>query len=71
MQQQVLILTREQQRIQARLGEPIEQWLRRRYQQDELTLDQLGAEVGVGASAMSRWLAQFGIEARRSGPRKS
>lgn len=70
MQQQVLILTREQQVIQARLGERIEDYLRRRYIDDGLTLGELGAELGVTAGAVSRWLVQCGIPARRGGSRK-
>jgi hypothetical protein len=67
MQQQVLILTAAQQRLQARLGEPLEGYLRRRYLKDGLTLAELATELDFDISALSRWLGQFGIEARRRG----
>jgi hypothetical protein len=67
VQQQVLILTKFQQQIQAGLGEPLVEFLRRRYIDEELTLAQVAAELDVGAGTLSRWLVQLGIEARRPG----
>jgi hypothetical protein len=67
MQQQVVLLTRDQQILQARLGEPLEAWLRRRYLDDKLTLREMAAEIGFGVPSLSRWLRQFAIEARRQG----
>ena len=67
MQEHVVILTRDQQILQARLGEPLDVWLRRRYLEDGLTLREIASEVGFGVPALSRWLRQFGIEARRQG----
>jgi transposase len=56
------------QRIEAREGQPMEVLLRSLYVEQGLLLAEVGARLGVGESAVSRWLAHFGIEARRGGP---
>lgn len=71
MQQQVLILTKQQQLLQARLGEPLVEFLQRRYLEDGRTLSQVAEEIGVGSGTVSRWLWQLGIEARRPGRPRS
>jgi hypothetical protein len=78
MQQQVLILTKQQQILQAALGEPLEDYLRRRYVDDGLSLEQL-ADALAGATrsdplvigTLSRWLGQLGVTARRPGRPRS
>lgn len=68
MQQQVLIRTREMQVLEARMARPIEAILRDLYLDRGLTVEQVGAELGITQGTVSRWLARVGIEARRPGP---
>lgn len=53
------------QRIEARTGRPIDELLRELYVQRELTVDQVGTELGISKGAASRWLDRFGIDTRR------
>jgi len=69
MQQQVLIRTREMQRVEARHGQAIDALLRGLYIDDGLTLEEVGARLGITKGAVSRWLVVCGIEARRPGSR--
>jgi DNA-binding MarR family transcriptional regulator len=69
MQQQVLIRTREMQELEATHGKPIEDILRDLYVVGGLTVEQVGAELGVTQGTVSRWLDRVGIAARRPGPR--
>lgn len=55
------------QRIEARLGRPMDAILRDLYLDQGMTLAAVGAELGVTKGAVSRWLERFGIEARRPG----
>lgn len=55
------------QRIEARLGKPMGEILRDYYIEQALTVEQVGAKLGITKGAVSRWLAHFGIEARRPG----
>ena len=55
------------QRIEARLGRPMDEILRELYVDRGLTLAEAGTELGVTKGAVSRWLERFGIEARRPG----
>jgi transposase len=57
------------QRIEAREGRPVEALLQDLYVEQGLMLSEVGERLGIGESAVSRWLAHFGIEARRGGPR--
>lgn len=57
------------QRVEGRLGQPIDEILRELYLARGLTVEQVGAELGITKGAVSRWLARFGIEARRPGSR--
>lgn len=55
------------QRIEGRLGKPIDQILREYYVEQGLTVEQVGQKLGQTKGTVSRWLARFGIEARRPG----
>ena len=68
MREQVLKTT-AMQRTEYRLGEPLEEYLRRRYNEDGVTLAVIAAEIGINVSTASRWMAQLGIEARFPGQR--
>lgn len=65
----VPIRTAEMQRIEARLGQPIDETLRKLYVDRGLTVRQVGSELGVTAGVVSRWLERFGIPARKPGQR--
>lgn len=58
------------QEIEAREGRPIEAIVRDLYERQGLTLEQAAGKLGITKSALSRWLPQLGITARRSGPRR-
>ena len=53
--------------VEARTGEPIEQLLRRLYVDEDKTLEQVSAELGVPLSTVARWIRRFGIPRRRLG----
>jgi hypothetical protein len=68
MEQQVVLRTAEMQRLEARLGRPMGEILQDLYIEKGMTLEQVGAELGITKGAASRWLERFGIAARRTGP---
>lgn len=71
MQQQVArIKTRDMQLIEIERGRPIEDLLRELYVERELTVEEVGAELGISMGAVSRWLALMGIPARHRGTRR-
>lgn len=57
------------QRIEAVRGLPMDAILRELYLDRQLTLEQVGGELGITKGAVSRWLDRFGIEVRRTGRR--
>lgn len=69
MQQQVLILTKDQQLIQARLGRPLDEFIREEYVTKARDLAEVSGDLGIGISTLSRWMTQLGIPARRKGAR--
>lgn len=52
------------QRLEARMGKPMDQILRELYVDRGLNVDQVGEELGITKGAVSRWLDRFGIETR-------
>ena len=50
------------------MGKPMDAILRELYVEQGLTLEQMGAVLGITKGAASRWLERFGIRARRGGP---
>ena len=50
------------------MGKPMQAILHDLYVEQGLTLEQMGAVLGITKGAASRWLERFGIEARRGGP---
>lgn len=67
MTQQVVYRTRQMQDIEARLGRPMGDILRELYVERGLTVESVGAELGITKGAVSRWLERFDIPARRPG----
>ena len=68
MQEQVL-KSRAMQRLEHRLGEPVEAYLSRRYHGDGATLYMLADDLGLSVGTLSRWFGILGIETRLTGPR--
>lgn len=52
------------QRIEATLGRPIAEILEDLYVTQQLTVEQVGSQLGITKGAASRWLDRFGIEIR-------
>lgn len=63
------IKTRPMQVVERRLGRPLEEFLAERYTVDGKTTYEIGAELGVNPSTVTRWMAVLGIEARFPGRR--
>ncbi len=70
MTQQVVLKTKEMQLAEARLGRPIDAFLHELYVEQGLTVEEVGAALGITKGAASRWLERFGIRTRRGGPRR-
>lgn len=51
-------------------GRQIEELLRELYIERALTVEEVGADLGITAGAVSRWLERLGIPPRRRGPRR-
>jgi transcriptional regulator of acetoin/glycerol metabolism len=62
--------TKAMQVVEQQIGEPIEDYLRRRYEGDRWTTDEIARELGLNNGTVSRWMAHFGIAARLIGPRR-
>lgn len=60
-------LTRPMQRVEERLGRPLDGFLRERYAAG--TLDDIATELGVDRSTVSKWMDRLGIERRFPGQR--
>jgi predicted GNAT family acetyltransferase len=56
--------------VQGRSGRPIADLLQDLYVTRELTLAEVGAEIGVDAATVSRWLRKHGIQTRVIGHKK-
>ncbi len=56
--------------LEAERGQSMDAILRELYVDQGLTVEEVGADLGITKSAVSEWLARFGIPARRSGPRR-
>lgn len=53
--------TRHQQVVEQRLGEPLDQALRRLYVMENRDQAEIGEMFGLEQSTVSRWLKDFGI----------
>lgn len=70
MQQQVVLRTREMQLIEAEYDRPIEELLRSLYVDDGLLVDEIAEKLHLTKGTVSRWMARFGIAARRPRDRR-
>lgn len=59
------------QSIEAREGRPMDEILRDLYVTQGMTLEAVGAKLGITKGAVSRWLERFDIPARRPGPERA
>lgn len=57
------------QRVEHRLGEPLDVYFRRRYHVEGANLYVLAEELGLSVGTLSRWFATLGIETRFPGQR--
>lgn len=53
--------------VEHHLGEPVEQYLRRRFVDDEMGLSQLAEELNISYRTLLKWLEIAGIYSRRLG----
>jgi hypothetical protein len=63
------IKTRGMQVIERQLNEPIEVFLERRYLREGATTTEIGVELKLNESTISRWLRELSIPARLPGQR--
>ena len=70
MQQKSVLRTKAMQVIEQRLGEPLEDYLRRRYLEEGLTTVEIASALDVNNGTVSRWMAHFDIPARLHGARR-
>ena len=56
-------------RVQERVGRPLGDELRDRYEARGQTLEQIGVDLGISTTTAHRWLRHFDIEARFPGAR--
>lgn len=59
------------QRLEHRLGQPLEDYLRQQYIDERKDQRQIAQELGVDVGSISRWMARLGVEARPSWHRKA
>jgi len=58
--------------IEAEHGQPIDELLRSLYVDEGLDIEEVGARLGgLSKGTVSRWMARFGIQARRPRDRKA
>lgn len=56
--------------VEARIGRPVDEYLRDAYVTRELHQAEIAAELGVDPATVSRWMARYGISTRVIGPRR-
>ena len=62
-----LRLTQPMRRVQARIGRPLDEYIREQY--EVRTQAEIAAALGVTIGTISKWMARLGIEARFPGQR--
>jgi hypothetical protein len=68
---EVPIKSRAMQIIEGRLGEALDTYLRREYQDKGRTTREIALDLGVNGSTVTKWMERLGIEARAFGPRRA
>lgn len=61
--------SRAQQAMEQRIGEPLDQAFHRLYVVEGRTQEQIAEAWGLDRATVSRWMRDFGIESRITGPR--
>lgn len=69
MQDGAARFTRPMRRTEHRLGRPLEDELRERYDVRGETMSEIAQALGVSEATISRWMVRLGIEARFPGQR--
>jgi transposase len=62
-------LTGPMRRVETRIGRPLREYLRERYEDDGCTTSEIAASLGLSSTTVARWLDFFGIELRFPGQR--
>lgn len=63
--------SRVQQAMEQRIGQPLDQALYRLYIIEGQTQDQIAWAWGLNRATVSRWMRDFGISTRITGPRRA
>ena len=61
--------TKPMMRVQSRLGRPLRDYLRERYESDGLTTTEIASELSVTPNTVQRWMRRLDIELRFPGQR--
>jgi transposase len=69
MTRDVVLKTKPMQVIEARIGRPLDEYLRSRYIADGWTAEEIAKELELHRSTVLKWLVHFGIEVRFPGQR--
>jgi transposase len=70
MEQLVVLRTREMQLLEAEHGRPMDELLRSLYVDEGLGVEEIANRLRLTKGTVSRWMARFGIPARRHRDRK-
>ena len=62
-------LTNPMERVERKIGQPLGEYLRQRYECDGLTTTEIATELGIHAVTVTRWMEHFGIDRRFPGQR--
>lgn len=71
MSRSIVLKSRGMQIVEASIGESIEDYLEREYVTEGKTDDEIGGQLGLDGSTISRWRERFGVHGRPFGPRKA
>lgn len=59
--------TKRMTEVEQYIGEPLEEYLRRRFVDDQITMPELANELGIAYPMVGKWLEQAGVYSRRLG----
>ena len=58
---QITNSTKGMQQVEARLGQPLAPYLNDAYNARQLSMAEIGSEIGVDKATVSRWMQQLGV----------